>query len=126
MAFVPKGAVPPPPPPPPPAPSAVAANVDGTRPLRVGGAIGVPIKIRDVRPAYPEDARAAGVQGVVILEAVIDETGAVSSARVLRSIPLLDQAAVDAVRQWQFTPTLLNGAPVSVMMTVTINFTTTQ
>jgi TonB family protein len=126
--FVPKGAVPPPPPPPPPAPSVVAAgsNVGSTQPLRVGGSIGVPTKIKDVRPEYPADARAAGVQGVVILEAVIDETGAVSSARVLRSIPMLDQAALDAVRQWQFTPTLLNGVPVSVMMTVTINFTTSQ
>jgi TonB family protein len=124
--FVPKGAVPPPPPPPPPAPSVVPAgtSVDGTKPLRVGGSIGVPTKIKDVRPVYPEDARASGVQGVVILEAVIDETGAVSSARVLRSIPMLDQAALDAVRQWQFTPTLLSGVPVSVMMTVTINFTT--
>lgn len=127
--FVPNAAgVPPPPPPLPPAPSDVGAtgSVDSTKPLRVGGAIGVPAKIRDVRPVYPADARAAGVQGVVILEAVIDETGAVSAARVLRSIPLLDQAALDAVRQWQFTPTLLNGAPVPVVMTVTINFTTSQ
>ena len=124
MAFVPAGGVPPPPPPPPPAPSAVAANPGGTKPLRVGGTIGVPTKIKNVSPVYPEDARAAGVQGVVVLEAVIDEIGAVSSARVLRSIPLLDQAALDAVRQWEFTPTLLNGVPVSVMMTVTINFTT--
>jgi TonB family protein len=139
MTFVPAGGVPPPPPPPPPAPYAVTgdvldrvrqvvaeANVDSTKPLRVGGSIGMPAKIKDVRPVYPPDARAAGVQGVVILEAVIDETGSVSSARVLRSIPLLDQAALDALRQWQFTPTLLNGVPVSVTMTVTINFTTTQ
>jgi TonB family protein len=122
MAFVPRGAVPPPPP----APYAVGAGVDSTKPLKVGGPIAMPAKIKDVRPVYPPDARAAGVQGVVILEAVIDEMGAVSSARVLRSIPLLDQAALDALRQWQFTPTLVNGVPVSVMMTVTINFTTTQ
>jgi TonB family protein len=127
MTFVPAGAVPPPPPPPPPpAPYAMAAgaNVDITKPLRVGGSIHTPTKIKHVPPVYPDDARAAGVQGVVILEAVIDEAGAVSSARVLRSIPMLDQAAIDAVRQWQFTPTLLNGVPVSVIMTVTINFTT--
>jgi TonB family protein len=125
MTFAPAaGGPPPPPPPPPPAPSAVASNPGGTKPLRVGGTLGVPTKIKHVPPVYPEDARAAGVQGVVILEAVIDEVGAVSSARVLRSIPLLDEAALDAVRQWQFTPTLLNGAPVSVMMTITINFTT--
>ncbi len=118
------GAIPPPPPPPPPAPSAVASNPDGSKPVKVGGSIPVPTKIKNVAPVYPEDARAAGVQGVVILEAVIDEAGTVSDARVLRSIPLLDQAALDAVRQWQFTPTLVNGVPVSVMMTMTINFTT--
>jgi len=92
-------------------------------PLRVGGSIKTPTKIRDVRPVYPPEALAAGIQGVVILEAVIDESGGVSRARVLRSVPGLDEAALDAVRQWQFTPTLLNGAPVPVMMTMTVNFT---
>jgi TonB family protein len=124
MTFVPRGAgvPPPPPPPPPPAPYVASPAAADTKPLRVGGAIATPMKIKDVRPVYPPVARDAGVQGVVVLEAVIDETGAVSAARVLRSIPLLDQAALDAVRQWQFTPTLLNGAPVPVVMTVTINF----
>jgi protein TonB len=65
---------------------------------------------------------AAGKDGIVILEAVIAENGTVRDVRVLRSIPLLDQAAVDAVRQWQFTPTLLNGQPVPIVMTVTVNF----
>jgi protein TonB len=59
---------------------------------------------------------------VVILEAVIDAQGRVESVRVLRSIALLDQAAADAVRQWRFTPTLLNGEPVPIVMTVTVNF----
>jgi TonB family protein len=59
----------------------------------------------------------------VILEAVIDAAGNVSSAKVLRSIPLLDQAAIDAVMQWQYTPTLVNGVPSPVIMTVTVNFT---
>ena len=63
------------------------------------------------------------MQGVVIVEATIGPDGKVSDARVLRSIPLLDQAALDAVRQWVFTPTLLNGVPVPVIMTVTVNFT---
>jgi len=76
-----------------------------------------------VSPVYPEEAKAAGTQGVVILEAVIDPSGAVRQARVLRSIPALDDAAVEAVKQWQFTPTLLNGVPVPVIMTVTVNFT---
>ena len=92
-------------------------------PIRVGGDIKEPMKIKDAKPVYPAEAQAAGIQGVVILEATVAPSGYVSDARVLRSIPLLDQAAVDAVRQWVFTPTLLNGAPVSVIMTVTVNFT---
>ena len=68
-------------------------------------------------------AQSARVQGIVIIEATIGPSGAVQDAKVLRSIPLLDQAALDAVRQWQFTPTLLNGVPVPVIMTVTVQFT---
>jgi TonB family protein len=115
------GPVPPPPPPPPPA---AGDYPYPTAPVRVGGNIKVPTKIKDVRPIYPPDAQAAGIQGVVIIEAVIDPAGTVGSARVLRSIPMLDQAAVDAVKQWEFTPTLLNGVAVPVIMTVTVNFTT--
>ena len=62
-------------------------------------------------------------QGVVILEATIGADGKVKDVRVLRSIPLLDQAAIDAVRQWEYTPTLLNNVPVPVIMTVTVQFT---
>ena len=104
--------------------TATASNAasPGQAPLRVGGEIKEPLKIRDVKPVYPQDALAAGVQGVVILEVVIGPAGNVVNAKILRSIPLLDQAALDAVRQWEFTPTLLNGAPVSVIMTVTVNF----
>jgi periplasmic protein TonB len=91
-------------------------------PVRVGGDIKEPKKIKHVAPVYPDIAQASRVQGVVILEAIIDPNGNVSDARVLRSIALLDQAALDAVMQWQFTPTLLNGNPVSVIMTVTVNF----
>ena len=91
--------------------------------VRVGGNIRVPMKTQSAEPVYPQVARAAGVQGVVILELVVGEDGAVSNARVLRSIPLLDQAALDAVRQWRYEPTLLNGAPTPVIMTVTVNFT---
>jgi periplasmic protein TonB len=102
---------PPPPPPPPP-----------RRLLRIGGNIRAPQKIVDVAPIYPPLALAAGVEGVVILEAVIAEDGSVRDVRVLRSIPLLDASAVEAVRQWHFTPTLLNGEPVPVVMTVTVAF----
>ena len=92
-------------------------------PVRVGGNVPPPTKTRHIAPVYPPIAQSARVQGVVILEAVIDEQGRIAEARVLRSIPLLDQAALDAVRQWEFTPTLLNGAPVPVIMTVTVQFT---
>ena len=90
--------------------------------LRVGGNIKAPRKIKDVRAVYPPEARDAGVQGVVIIEIRVETDGRVGRARVLRSIPLLDQAAIDAVQQWEFEPTLLNGAPVAVVMTVTLQF----
>jgi TonB family protein len=113
----------PPPPPPPPPP---ADPVDGQAPVRVGGNIKPPTKITDVKPIYPADAQAARVQGVVILEATIDSVGNVRTAKVLHGPPLLQQAAVDAVQQWQFAPTLLNGVAVPVIMTVTVNFTMDQ
>jgi protein TonB len=84
-----------------------------------------PQKVRHVAPVYPAVAQSARVQGVVILQAVIGEDGRVLDTAVLRSIPLLDQAAQDAVRQWEFTPTLLNGVPVPVIMTMTVQFTLT-
>jgi len=91
-------------------------------PLRIGGNIKQPMKIKDVKPVYPPEAQANRVQGVVIIETIIDPDGLVVDARILRSIPLLDEAALDAVRQWKFTPTLMNGAPTAVVMTVTVNF----
>ena len=110
----------------PPATRTMLSGVDTAYPsdtVRVGGDIKEPKKMRDVKPVYPEMAQAAKVSGIVIIEALIDRDGSVASARVLRSVPLLDQTAVEAVRQWMFTPTLLNGAPVPVLMTVTVNFT---
>ena len=91
--------------------------------VRVGGQIKPPTKIKDVQPVYPAIARSARVAGVVTIEAMIGPDGKVMDATVVRSIPLLDQAALDAVQQWEYTPTLLNGVPVPVLVTVTINFT---
>jgi protein TonB len=108
---------------PPPAASAPLRAASGAAPLRIGGAIRQPTQIRRVEPVYPPIAQSARVQGVVILEVLIDETGRVADARILRSIPLLDQAAIDAVRQWEYTPTLLNGVAMPVIMTVTVQFT---
>ena len=90
--------------------------------VRVGGNIKEPKKIKHVTPTYPDIARQARVQGVVILECTISPQGRVTNVKVLRGIPLLDKSAVDAVKQWIYTPTLLNGVPVPVIMTVTVNF----
>jgi protein TonB len=97
--------------------------VGGRTPVRVGGSIPAPKKIKDVRPVYPAIARSARVSGIVIVEATIDQNGHVAGARVIRSVPLLDDAALGAVRQWEFTPTLLGGVPTPIVMTVTVNFT---
>jgi periplasmic protein TonB len=90
--------------------------------VRVGGQIKEPKKLKNVPPVYPDIAKQARVQGVVILECTISPQGRVTDVKVLRGIPLLDQAAIDAVKQWVYTPTLLNGVPVPVIMTVTVNF----
>jgi TonB family protein len=92
--------------------------------VRVGGNIRVPMKIKDVRPSYPPSMRDAGLTGVVPLEAIIGRDGTVTSVRVLsaQAHPDFAVAAVDAVRQWQFTPTLLNGQAVEVVMRVSITF----
>jgi len=103
--------------------AAVSARAQPAQPVRVGGNVPPPKKVKDVRPEYPALAQSARVQGVVIIEATIGPDGRVQDARVLRSIPLLDASALDAVRQWEFTPTTLNGAPVPVIMTVTVNYT---
>jgi len=91
--------------------------------IRVGGKIKPPTKIKDVKPVYPAMAQSARIGGVVIIEATIGPDGKVIDTKILRSVPLLDQAALDAVRQWEYTPTLLNGVPVPVVVTVTVNFT---
>jgi TonB family protein len=96
----------------------------GTPPIRVGGTIRPPRKIRDVRPTYPPSMREAGLTGVVPMEAVIGKDGGVLAVRVLSAQvhPDFAIAAAEAVRQWRFTPTLLNGQAVDVTMTVTVRF----
>ena len=99
-----------------------AGGSNSNEPFRIGDGIRPPAKIVNVNPVYPPEAREARVQGVVILEATISRTGEVSDVEVLRSEPLLDEAAVAAVRQWRYEPTLVDGEPVSILMTVTMNF----
>jgi protein TonB len=104
------------------APVGAAGDATGRR-VRVGGTIRPPVKLVHVAPVYPQDAQAAGIAGIVILDIVIGEDGSVIETSVVQSIPELDQAAIDAVSQWQFEQTLLNGEPVEVEMVVTIHFT---
>ena len=92
-------------------------------PIRVGGDIRSPRRVTGTVPVYPAAAAAAGIEGIVIIEAIIGTDGAVKNAKILRSVPGLDQAALDAIQQWRFTPTLLNGRPVEIVMTVDVTFT---
>jgi len=88
----------------------------------VSGELERPEKLVHVAPVYPPIATAARVEGLVILEATIDGEGNVGNLRILRSIPLLDAAAVDAVKCWKYEPTIIGGAPVPILMTVTVKF----
>ena len=92
------------------------------RPVRVGGNIDPPRKTRHVDPVYPELAKQARLAATVILECVIDRDGRVQRVTVLRGHPLFDAAAVEAVREWTYRPTRLNGIAVEVVMTVTVRF----
>ena len=96
------------------------------RPERVGISVKEPAKLKHVDPIYPDIAQRANVQGVVILECVISPAGRVVEMKILRGVPLLDQAAIDAVKQWTYKPTLLDGVPVSVVMPVTVQFQLTD
>jgi TonB family protein len=91
-------------------------------PVVVGGRIKPPTRTKYVMPEYPKIASATWIQGIVIIEAVIGIDGRVEQTRVLRSHPLLEQAALTAVKAWEYTPTLLNGRPTPVIMTVTVHF----
>ena len=95
-------------------------------PVPVGSGIRPPMRVVYVPPVYPPMALAAHKEGTVILQAVIDEMGNVREVKVLRSVLLLDDAALQAVANWKFTPTLLNGTAVPVVMTVTVAFTLTK
>jgi protein TonB len=115
---------PPTPPPPPPAPQAPPPPAPAIYkgPQRVGGDVQQANLIEHIAPVYPRLAIQAHVQGVVVLEAVITTSGDVDSLRVVSGHPLLVQAALDAVRQWRYRPTLLNGQPVEVITTITVTF----
>lgn len=109
---------PPPPPPPPPA----QEPSDG--PLRVGGDVKAPVAINRAKPDYTDAARKGHITGVVIVETVINKQGEVEQVKVLKGLPLgLSEEAVDAVKKWRFKPGTLNGEPVNVIFTLTVDFT---
>lgn len=91
-------------------------------PQRLHQGILAPRKTVDVAPRYPTLARDTRIEGTVILDVIIDEHGVVTATRVLKSVAFLDQAAIDAVRQWKFTPARLNGEAIPIVMTVTVTF----
>jgi TonB family protein len=103
---------------------APTVNAAGPQPIRVGGNIRPPRKLKDVHPVYPASMLEAGREGIVPINAIIGRDGAVISLRVLSAQvhPDFAAAAIDAVRQWRFAPTLLNGEPVDVSMTVSVRF----
>ena len=110
-------ALPPPPPPPPPPPAPAQAG-----PVRIGGIITAPALLHRVEPVYPNIAVAAKLGGVVILEATVGTDGCVESVRVLRSRGFLDASAIQALKQWRYSPLILDGVPVSFVLTVTFSF----
>ena len=102
----------PPPPPPPPKPELV----------RIGGQVQAPALTKRVEPVYPAIAQLAAIDGIVILEAIVDEQGHVQSVKVLRGHALLAKAATDAVEQWEYEPLKLNGTPTPFQLTVSLWF----
>ena len=105
----------PPPPPPPPPPARPS-------PVRVGGQIEAPAVLVRIEPEYPQIAARAQIHGLVILEAIVGEDGAVRDVKVLRSVKFLDEAAIDAVKQWRYAPLLLNGHAMPFVLTVSLVF----
>jgi protein TonB len=110
---------PPPPPPPPPAPVPAPLR---TSPVRVGGLVQEPKIVNLVPPVYPPLASRARVTGTVILEAILTAEGTVDEIRVISGHPLLNEAAIDCVKQWRYEPTYLNSVPVPVILTAKVTF----
>ncbi len=93
-------------------------------PIHVGGDVKAPVKTFAPQPQYTEIARKARIQGVVIVQAIIDKQGNVTNVKVLKGLPMgLDKAAADAIQTWKFQPATLNGKPVDVYYNLTVNFT---
>src|SRR5260370_82735 len=118
------GAVPTAAPPPPPV-KAVEKPVNPQR-IQVGGNVIQANLIRKITPVYPQLAKQARIQGVVKFTAIIGKDGTIQNLTLISGHPLLLEAARQAVSQWQYKPTLLNGEPVEVVTTIDVNFTLSQ
>ena len=106
-----------------PGPTPVPTPDEDAPPIRVGGAVLPPVKVREVLPIYPEIARKARVQGVVILEATINREGSVVDVKVLRGLPMgCTEAAIEALQKTKFKPATMNGRPVAVYYVLTVTF----
>ena len=116
------GGAPPPPPPPPP----VKAVATSREPLRVGGNVQAANLIKKATPTYPALAKSARIQGTVRFTAIIGKDGTIQNLTLVSGHPMLVQSATDAVKQWVYKPTLLNGEPVEVITQIDVNFTLSQ
>ena len=103
--------------------ASVSAGCDGRAPIEVGKAIAAPARIEGAIPAYPQEARDAGIGGIVVMRLTIGCDGEVAEVEVLQGVPALNDAAADAARRWRYRPTLMNGVPVPVTLHATITFT---
>jgi protein TonB len=108
--------------PPPPAPKAPPPAPKPTGPAKIGGNVVAANLINPVKPIYPPLAKMARQQGTVKFEAMISKEGTIEELKVVSGPPLLIQAATDAVKQWRYRPTVLNGEPVEVQTTIDVNF----
>jgi protein TonB len=111
-------------PPPPPPPKVEKAPTPSR--IRVGGNVAAASLIRKIQPVYPQLAKQARVQGSVHFTAIIGKDGTIQNLQLIGGHPLLVQAAQDAVKQWLYKPTLLNGEPVEVVTQIDVNFTLSQ
>jgi TonB family protein len=105
---------------------AVAASVNGSGPISVGGQVQSSKLVNKTAPVYPPGAKQAGIQGTVELGVLIGADGTVKEVQLDSGDPLLAPAAIDAVKQWVYSPTRLNGNPVEVLTEVAVNFTLSQ
>jgi protein TonB len=111
---------------PPPPPVVVEKKAPPPQRIRVGGNVQAALAIRSPKPAYPQLAKQARIQGVVRLNATIGKDGTIQDLKAASGHPLLVPAALEAVRQWLYKPTLLNGEPVEVVTVIDVNFTLSQ